>query len=281
MQTWPLVAKVATTSRSHRVVAEVGVRQQDRRVVAAELQQRGGQRPPGARRDRRARRRAAGEGDAMHPAVRDQGGGRLGVATHHLEQPVREGGGDAGQQLPDPEGRQRRGLHHDRVARDQGGRDLEHGEHQRRVPRRDRGDDAVRTVPHGQPAPLLVGLPVGEQRLPAVRVVAEQRGREAGLAPAVGQHLAGLARGQLGDPVESRPQVVDGPAQRGGPVRDRDPRPVGLRLRGPRDGARDLLRPVRFERADQLVGAGGVVAVGRHGAGARSRRESIIEVRRR
>ena len=76
MQTWPLVAKVAITSRSIGVRAEVGVVEQERRVVAAELHHGRGQALAGERGDRPAGALAAGEGDPVDAGVADQRGRR-------------------------------------------------------------------------------------------------------------------------------------------------------------------------------------------------------------
>ena len=176
-------------------------------------------------------------------------------AVDDVDDAVRHAG--LGQQLDEAlaeRGRVVRGLEDDGVAADERRHDLPGGDRDREVPRRDHADDADR---HADAHVELVGE-LGGRRLaveaPALagHVVAHVD-RFLDVSPGLGEHLAHLARHQLGELLlvlgdERREAEDDLAALR----RGHEP-PAPVRLLGRLDRAVDVLRAGARERPDRLA----------------------------
>jgi hypothetical protein len=184
----------------HGGLVQVGVVENDQRVVAAELQRHLLQQAARGLRDPPADRGGAGEVDHRDVRVGDQALAHLDVTRQHLEKP----GGQPGlcEQLGDGETAGQRGfrgrLDQHRVAEGERRRDHPHAEHQREVPRRDDANQpdrhpfAQRQSPGVRRRHQLAGRAGGERRR-----LDELAGRRGDLVVGLAADAAGLAHDQL------------------------------------------------------------------------------------
>ncbi len=236
---------------------EVGVVEDDDRVLAAELEVDVLEVVGGGLRHQDAGLARAGEGDHGHVGVAHEPvAGLLAVAVDEVDDAVGQPG--LGEQLDEALGQERRvlgGLEHDGVAADERGRELPGRDRDREVPRRDRADDADRH-PHRH---LELVAELGRRRVaehaPALAGHVDRHvDRFLDVAAGLGEHLAHLAAhqlGQLGLLVLEQPREAE---QDLAALGRRDEPPLLERLLRGRDGAVDVLGAGARERAERLAG---------------------------
>ena len=174
---------------------EVGARRDDRRVVAAELEQRAPEPRCDARGDLLPHRRRAGRGDERDAVVLGELHRAIGAADHELEEPVGRVAEPIGRPL---EQRGRRDRRERRPLRRLPDHRIAADERERGVPAPDR-DREVEGADHGDGAERMPGL-----RQPVARALggdraAVQLSREPDREVADVDHLLDLAEALLGD----------------------------------------------------------------------------------
>ncbi len=184
-----------------RDLVEIGVVQNNRRVVAAELQRHALERSAGARHHPLAGRDRAGERDAVDAGMLGHPAAQRIAAGHGVEHARRQGGA---RHLAHQKGRQRRigrGLQHHRVAGIEAVRDLVGRQDDREIPRRDRRDDAERMIDQLDPVLAVVADDLGLDLELAHGF--ELMGGAADLPFRLAQRLALLARQDRADLVDA------------------------------------------------------------------------------
>ena len=181
---------------------EVGVVEDDHRVLAAELEMDVLERVGGHLRDADAGLAGAGEGDDAHVGMRHERlAGVLAEAVDRVDDAVGES--RVGEQLDEALRQQRRVLRRledDGVAADEGGRELPRRDRDREVPGRDRPDDADRLADaHHELVRQLGGGRLAEQAPALARHVEAHVDRLLDVAARLGEHLPHLAAHELGE----------------------------------------------------------------------------------
>ncbi len=275
----PLARRQVTTDQDLvGGLADAGVVEDDRGVLAAHLE---GEQELGAIErgllDAAADRVAAGEAQALHPAIGDQRRADGAGAEHQVEHPGREpgGGGGLGVALPDQR-RDVRRLHHDGVAGEQRRHHVGVAQVQRVVVRADHRDHAERVITE-----LLVGR-AGDRALAQIGggqgpgdVEARQHRRH--LLLGLAADLAGLEHDRVDQGRLARGDRVLPPAQHLGARGHRQPGPGDRRRR--RGIARRRHRAVigRGLEHHRAIGRGVVRAQGRAAGGDEDTADEVAE----
>ena len=251
---------VVLRPRVHRLVdgeVEVGVGEDDEGVAAAELQHARLEGAAGLLGHGAAGAPAAGERDARHAVVGDDGAGVVGGEHEVLEEPVAEAG--LFEQLRDglaAAEHVRRVLEDHPVAggeRGHGGADgLPEGE----VPRHDGQDHAERLVRHERALGRRLARLILQKRLGVLGDVAAQRGALLGLGLGLSHGLSHLGRHQLRVAAGAGVERVGEAAEGGGALGVRGGGVAALGLGGGVERAVELARLHRSVGLDGLLGGG-------------------------
>ena len=256
----PLVQERAEGRGVHRVL-EIGVREDDQRVVAAELEddalevaaRRLGELP--------ARLGRAGEVDPAHVRVLDQLVADLRRLARRMGDDVQDARGKAGLgedlRPEQPAGPRRllRRLEHDGVAERERRGDRARREDQRRVPGRDRPDDADRAAqPHRERPRVSEGMISPDRAVRDRGRLTEQARHEAHLEHAEAEAAARLAREQRDDLLPPALEDVGRLQEDALPLGGRRLRPRRERRRGRLDRASRVLAPAGRNAGDDVAG---------------------------